>query len=152
MIYIGVDVGANGGIAVLPDNENDIETYVYTDMKLRELAGKYKDNCKVTVEKVHSMPSQGVASTFSFGRAYGYILGVLEANGINYTLVDPRLWKGYFGVTADKQTSIQMCRKLFPDVNLKRTDRCRTYHDGKAEALLIALYGLRNDRSAHHSK
>lgn len=149
MFYIGIDCGKNGGIGIISSDELSVQAFPYTDVKLREICDIYKDDCKCIVEKVHSMPSQGVTSMFSFGRSYGYILGVLETNGINYQLVTPQRWKGYFGVSADKQTSITLCQKLYPDLNLKRTDRCRTLHDGKAEAVLIALYGLRNDKSSH---
>ena len=36
------------------------------------------------------------------------------------------------------------CKRLFPGVNLKATERCRKDHDGIAEALLIAEYGRRH--------
>ena len=149
MFYIGVDTGKNGGIAIIRDDEQSVQSFVYTEPKFREVCDTYKDDCKVIVEKVHAMPNQGVVSMFSFGRSYGYILGVLEASGINYCLVDPKRWKWHFRLSSDKSESIKLCQKLFPNHDLKRTERCRTPHDGKAEALLIALYGLRNDKSKH---
>ena len=47
-------------------------------------------------------------------------------------------------VTSDKNTSIDLCKRLFPDINLLATPRSRKPHDGMAEALLIAEYGRRH--------
>lgn len=99
--------------------------------------------CVCCLEQVHSMPKQGVASTFKFGVGFGYIKGVLEAFRIPYQEIPPQRWKKEFGLNTDKQKSIEVCKRLFPSVSLKRTERCTTEHDGMAEALLLALYGKR---------
>ena len=52
----------------------------------------------------------------------------------------PQKWKKEFSVTSDKNTSIEVAKRLFPNVNLKATARCKKDHDGMAEALLIAEY------------
>ena len=82
---------------------------------------------------------------FNFGKSAGYIEGVLSALGIPYQLVPPNKWKKEFSLIGkDKQASIETCRKLFPELDLKRTERCRTDSDGKAEATLLAEYARRN--------
>lgn len=142
MIYIGIDPGINGGIAVIRDS--DAVAYSYTSSKLINILRDVKEtneSLKVFVEEVHSMPAQGVASTFTFGKGFGIILGILEAYEVPYDLVKPQTWKKFMGVTHDKQTSIRKAQKLFPDVSLLATPRCRVLHDGMAEALLIAYYG-----------
>lgn len=97
------------------------------------------------VEKVGAMPHQGVSSTFNFGKSAGYIEGVLTALGIPYQLVPPAKWKKEFSLIGkDKKASIETCRKLFPELDLKRTERCRTESDGKAEATLLACYAMRH--------
>ena len=50
-------------------------------------------NCNVFIEKVHSMPGQGVASMFNFGKGYGIWIGILAALKISKTLVTPQEWK-----------------------------------------------------------
>jgi crossover junction endodeoxyribonuclease RuvC len=75
---------------------------------------------------------------FNFGRSYGFILGVLAALNIPYQVVPPREWKKEFGLNSDKAKSIEVCHRLFPNVDLKRTERCKTDSDGKAESVLIA--------------
>ena len=81
---------------------------------------------------------------YPFGMNFGFIQGVLKAYGIPYELVTPQKWKKEFSCTSDKNTSIEVCKRLFPDVNLKATDRCKKDHDGMAEALLLAEYGRRH--------
>ena len=109
MVYIGVDPGKNGGLAWIKDSGKaeaerlNIETLA---SRLRVITGNGSIPSKCYVERVHSMPKQGVASTFSFGTNYGFILGVLTAVGVNYELVQPSVWKKAMGVTADKRTSI----------------------------------------------
>ena len=61
---------------------------------------------------------------FSFGQNFGWIMGALEAFGIRYELVLPQTWKKEFGISG-KNESIDVCRRLFPDVSLRRTERCR---------------------------
>lgn len=99
------------------------------------------------VERVSAMPGQGVTSMFNFGKASGYIEGVLSACGIGFQLIQPQKWKKEFTLIGkDKGASIAVCKRLFPGVNLKRTDKCRTDSDGMAEALLMAEYARRNWR------
>lgn len=99
--------------------------------------------CFCVIERVHAMPKQGVSSSFNFGVNYGMIMGLLEALSIPYETVLPQKWKREFGVTADKNTSIAVAKRMFPEVDLRRTDRCKVDHDGKAEALLMAEYARR---------
>lgn len=145
MIYIGIDPGKSGAMAVIDGVGNiialtpfDMEEYrrVLTNLPLG-------DNAICCLEKVGAMPNQGVSSTFSFGENYGFIQGMLFAFYIPYQLVTPRKWKSAFSLNAEKADSIRVCKQLFPSANLKRTDRCKTDHDGMAEALLMAEYAKR---------
>lgn len=149
MIYIGIDPGKNGGIAFIENGNNSSEAYPYSDdvliNNLKLIYAQGWHNAVICyLEHVHAMPKQGVSSTFNFGMNFGFIQGVLKAYGIRYELVTPQKWKKEFSCTSDKNTSIEVCKRLFPNVNLKATDRCRKDHDGMAEALLIAEYGRRH--------
>ena len=144
MIYIGVDPGKNGGIAFI-DSDGVIAFPFSEERLLIELDGIAQEyECICYLEHVHAMPKQGVSSTFNFGMNFGFIQGVLKAYAIPYELVAPQKWKKEFSCTSDKNTSIEVCKRLFPDVNLKATERCKKDHDGMAEALLIAEYGRRH--------
>ena len=147
MIYIGIDPGKSGALAVLYDDwggnvvvrviKFDSREYAQT---LRDLSGQ---RVKACLEHVGAMPGQGVTSMFNFGQNFGYIKGLLEAFQIPYELVRPQKWKKTFGITGDKNSSIEVCKRLFPFAQLRRTDRCRKDDDGKAEALLMAEYARR---------
>lgn len=149
MIYIGIDPGKNGGIACIGETNKNAQSFVYSDeILIDNFKAVYtqglQDDVICYLEHVHAMPKQGVSSTFNFGVNFGFIQGVLKAYGIAYELVTPQKWKKEFSCTADKNTSIEVCKRLFPKVNLKATDRCKKDHDGMAEALLIAEYGRRH--------
>lgn len=143
MIFIGIDPGISGALAFIDGNAAaampfDERTYIEN---LKLCAGE--DKCICCLEKVGSMPKQGVASTFKFGTNFGWIQGMLMTLDIPFELVTPQKWKKEFSVTADKNTSIDVAKRLFPQVNLKRTERCVKEHDGMAEALLMAEYARR---------
>ena len=149
MIYIGIDPGKNGGYALICDNEPDVhpwddDGFVTWMVGVRAVAKANNQRVVAAVEKVGAMPGQGVSSTFSFGQSYGFILGVLQALEIPYQTVPPRKWKAEFGLNSDKSKSIEVCKRLFPDVDLLPTRRCRKESDGMAESLLICLYAKRH--------
>ena len=144
MIYMGIDPGKDGAFAIIDDEgRTTVHPFDRTEFieTCRALARLPVVCC---LEQVHSMPKQGVSSTFNFGKTAGYLEGVLEAFGIAYQLVTPQKWKKEFSVTSDKNTSIAVCKRLFPEVSLRRTERSRKDDDGFAEALLMAEYARRH--------
>jgi crossover junction endodeoxyribonuclease RuvC len=146
MIYVGIDPGKNGGYAWIWDETVRTrpwdDEFFTQDMNCLVATG---EKCMACVEKVGAMPGQGVTSMFNFGKSAGFIEGVLSALLIPYQLIPPAKWKREFSLIGkDKQASIITCRKLFPELDLKRTERCRTDSDGKAEATLLAEYARRH--------
>lgn len=141
MTYIGIDPGKNGGLAILQGEE--VQTFRYDRDTYRcvlsDLRGEKVVCC---LEHVGVMPKNGSVSMFHFGENFGWLQGTLEAFGVPYELVKPQKWKKEFSVTADKNTSIEVCKRLFPGVNLIPPG-CRKEHDGMAESLLMALYAKR---------
>lgn len=143
MIYAGVDPGRKGAVAFLYQ-DGSAEIYPMEGLDLATLFSERRGEAiRLCLEKVHSMPRQGVASTFNFGVSYGYIKGVLECSHISYQEIEPQRWKKEFGLSSDKAKSIEVCRKLFPDVSLRPTELCRADSDGMAEAVLMAEYARR---------
>lgn len=151
-VFIGVDPGKKGAWAAIRTCMDGAQN-VYARMWDDDLFPK--DMCRIVeefgsenvfcmVESVHSLPHEGVKSAFSFGKSCGYIEGVLRALTIPYQTVIPQKWKKEYSLTNDKGLSIETCKKLFPNVSLRATERCRTDSDGLAEALLIALYAKRH--------
>jgi crossover junction endodeoxyribonuclease RuvC len=147
-LFIGIDPGKKGGIALIDTEENISVTAPYSDKELIDLCrdasyGRSRQEIVCCLEKVGAMPGQGVVSMFNFGQSVGYIKGVLEAFRIPYQEVTPQKWKREFGLTSDKAVSAEVCGKLFPDIGLLATPRCKKPHDGMAEALLMAEYARR---------
>lgn len=144
MIYIGIDPGKDGAMAVIARDRIGMIPFDIAEYKnaLDGLMG-YGDGFRCCLERVNAMPGQGVTSMFKFGENFGFIQGLLTAYSIPYELVTPKKWKREFQITGDKNSSIAVCKRLFPEVNLRKTDRCRTDHDGMAEALLMAEYARR---------
>lgn len=145
-VRIGIDPGKKGGFAVLIDGKvwkaevwDDAE-FVDTMRQVSQM----RTVARAAVEKVGAMPGQGLVSTFSFGKSAGFIEGTLMALDIPYQLVSPQKWKAEFGLNSDKQKSIEVCRKLFPDVDLLATPRCKKPSDGKAESILIGCFAYRH--------
>ena len=151
MIWIGIDPGQKGGYAVIAKTETGQAVFAYPwddsffAMEMASLMQMKEHGIVAAVEKVGARPGQGTVSMFNFGKSAGYIEGVLSTLGIPYQLIPPNKWKKEFSLIGqDKQASIVTCRKLFPELDLKRTERCRTDSDGKAEATLLAEYARRH--------
>lgn len=146
MVYIGIDPGKSGAMVIIGDPAVDGPVTVpFDEIDYARVLGAYHGfhQSVAVVERVTAMPKQGVTSMFNFGVNFGFIQGLLTAYGIPFELVSPAKWKREFGVTSDKNTSIAVAQRLFPDVSLLRTERCKKPDDGIAEALLMAEYARR---------
>jgi crossover junction endodeoxyribonuclease RuvC len=146
-VTIGIDPGKNGAVAVLSPSGAYTETFedesvgnvLSTIIRQASIDG-YPVEC--FVEAVHSFPGQGVASAFSFGRAFGEIIGALDALKAPYRLIQPQAWqkgitalpKKKDGATAHKRALKQEAQRRFPDANITLKN---------CDALLIADYGRR---------
>lgn len=144
-LHRNIDPGKDGAMAIISPHE-DTRVICFEPEEYKFWIGycsSFEESTKCCLERVGAMPKQGVTSMFKFGENYGFIQGLLTAYGIPYELVTPQRWKKEFGITGDKNSSIAVCKRLFPDVSLRRTERCKKDHDGMAEALLMAEYARR---------
>lgn len=158
-IYVGIDPGKTGGIAVLGD---EIRLFPMPDESNPELMRTIfkgfisdTDNYKVILERPVLIPhivkkvcpkckswistavmQQGVLTSLI---NYGILIGLLKAYSIPYEEIESSKWKKAFKLTKDKKLSIAMAKQLYPEL----TDTIKQ-KDGLAEALLIAEYGRRN--------
>lgn len=91
------------------------------------------------IEKVHSMPKQGVATTFAFGKGYGLIIGVIAAHNIPIKYVTPQAWKKHFSLIGTvKSASRTVALSMYPGhANMFKLVK----HTDRADALLIGLFG-----------
>jgi Holliday junction resolvasome RuvABC endonuclease subunit len=136
-VIIGIDPGQAGGIAFIFDNGNaEAHKMPETERDIYDLLEPSFEGQFVFLESVHSMPGQGVSSTFKFGKGYGFLRGIICA--LKYPLHDvtPQAWQKALGCMSkgDKNTTKQKAQQLFPHLRITHAT---------ADALLIAEYGRR---------
>lgn len=149
-IYMGIDPGAAGGIAVIgPDcYYAEAMPYVAKEIDARRvstLLRQYRPTM-VCIEKAQAMPGQGVTSMFNYGKGFGKLLGVLESLGLPHKLVTPQAWKKAVlaGTAKDKDAAILYAMRAYPLIDLMPGKK-RKPHDGIADAVCIADYARYSD-------
>jgi crossover junction endodeoxyribonuclease RuvC len=108
--YIGIDPGKNGGIVGLTNGKiNVIDKMPQTAYDMWDYFIYLgfpnvveKDQTYVIIEDVHSMPTDGVASAFTFGRHIGVFDGIFAGMGISPYRVRPQIWQQYFGLERNR--------------------------------------------------
>ena len=138
-LSIGIDPGMSGGIAFVPEHGAAwAEKMPETLRDLWDLLNPYgsSDDYQVFAifEKVHSMPGQGVSSSFKFGQGFGHLEMALTAAKIPFTYARPQAWQKHMQCLTggDKNVSKQRAQQLFPHIKVTHAI---------ADALLIAEYG-----------
>ena len=101
-------------------------------------------------KKFGKMVNPSIQSTQNLFDGYGLLRGVLIGLGIPFVEVPPKVWQAVMFVEFEgtviqdtKAASIQIAQRMFPDLDLRRSPRCKTPHDGICDALMIAEYGRR---------
>jgi hypothetical protein len=159
---IGIDPGANGAITCL-DGNGKVEFIKPMPKIASGLDSSYlneiiesigKVDC-VFIEDVHAIFGSAAKATFTFGKTCGIIEGIIIANRLPYTYVQPKVWQkemfqGVKEVRKPKTNRVDTkamselaCKQLFPAVKFTATDRCTKTHDGMTDSCLIAEWGRR---------
>jgi crossover junction endodeoxyribonuclease RuvC len=160
MITVGIDPGYTGALAALVTDR-----LLLVDMPLIKGSGKVKDEIDekaiydwlamlislhrdhvphVFIEKVSSMPGQGVTSTFRFGVSYGIVRATAAGLALPVTLITPQRWQSLVGLpksldkVSRKALSRQRAANLFPGY---ASHFSRVKDSGRADATLIAVAG-----------
>lgn len=146
---LGIDPGMKGALAAV--RLDDLELVAVADMPVAggEIAipllsdfmrGLHADGLQVVsvaIERVHSMPRQGVASSFKFGRAFGTAEGFFGAIR-PVVLVTPQTWKGTFTLNGkDKDEARLYAIKRWPGM---AATFARIKDQDRGDAALIALH------------
>jgi len=158
MILIGIDPGVSGAVAVYDEEtleladvfdvpaatvggKNRIDAYAFAD-KVSDFGSRVR---RVTIERVGSMPKQGVSSSFAFGCSYGIAIGIVAALGYPIEYVTPMKWKSRMGIPigSDKQASRARASQVFGGEAGAKFWPNKGHH-GRAEAALLALYGAQH--------
>lgn len=149
-ITLGIDPGLSGAIAAVDHAGALIGAW---DMPvaggevspammhyLFDGVADWREIASAAIESVHSMPGQGVSSTFKFGQATGTVLGFLGAGGIPVVKVTPQTWKKHHRLIGkDKEAGRLLALETWPEqADLFRLKK----HHGRADAALIALWAV----------
>lgn len=170
-LYIGIDVGAKGFISMqkngnwefYPIADNDL--YQLSEIMLRTRIEN--DSIACVIEDVHAVFGSSAKATFAFGFNKGYLIGLLAANQIPYTLIQPKEWQKEMWGNSDmvvtykevtikgkkvnkkevntKQTSINACKRLFPQLDLRKSERATKIDDNKVDSILMAEFARRKN-------
>ena len=143
-LYIGIDPGKSGSIAFIKsdkDYNKELITTIRFNNTESDVAWAFRDvleehtKCTLfaSIEKVNSMPGQGVSSTFKFGQWYGFARGLLYAYQIPFEFVTPSKWQKHLGclTKGDKNITKDKAQRLFPKEKIIHAT---------ADAILIAEY------------
>lgn len=161
-IYVGIDNGLDGGIAMFPSGQvlpmPTVKLGKGRVVDVEFLDGLAKvwraDGATVCVEQAtkHSAGKLALCSTWF---TYGQIIAVLKINRVPYHEVTvPRTWQKEFWTVPKmaeghkfdtKAAALVTVKKLFPDINLLASERCSVPHDGIVDAILIAEYARRKN-------
>lgn len=151
MIIAAFDPGLSGALAVsssakkavgvcdLPLVGQDKQTLI-NGVELARVLQHYEVE-HVVIERVASMPGQGVSSTFKFGTTFGQIIGVVQALSIPHEFASPAKWKREMRVPGKNDGGAEVARaraiELFPALAGELT---RKKDHNRAEALLLGRW------------
>lgn len=170
-LYIGIDVGSKGFISMQKNGVWDFfsieDNDLYQLSEIMHQARQNNRNIACVIEDVHSVFGSSAKSTFAFGFNKGYLVGLLAANHIPYTLVQPKEWQKEMWQNADmvvtykevtikgkkvskkdvntKQTSINACKRLFPTLDLRKSERSKKIDDNKVDSILMSEFARRKN-------
>lgn len=157
--YIGLDPGSDGFLCAMTEERFDFISFKDENPhKIADYLRHAKESGEVTacMEDVHSVFGSSAKSNFNFGFNTGIVTGLLIALRIPYVKVAPKDWQKEVWVREDKvrdskgktdtkKTSMNAARRLFPDIDLRKSLRCTVPHDGKCDSLLICEYARRKN-------
>lgn len=149
---LGIDPGQHGGFC-FRDTEDDeyMNFYAYNKLTVRDIVGIIeceKETCRICgipikafIEQVHSMPHDGKASAFSFGKNFGMWLGIITALKLPCYEIPPAAWQAGLKLRLrgkeyreKKKALKEIAQKYWPQYNITY-DTC--------DAILIAEFGRR---------
>lgn len=169
--YLGIDPGSKGFLVV--QYEGQFEFYALSDYDLYQLSDiisgtrQRYTNVICVMEQIHALYGSSAKATFSFGEIFGKLQALLVANKIPYVLVPPKQWQKEIWTNADmvvnykkvkvkdkeitkkevdtKATSIKAAKRLFPNIDFRKSERCKNLDDNKVDATLMSEYARRKN-------
>jgi crossover junction endodeoxyribonuclease RuvC len=157
MKIIGIDSGLSGALALLEVTNNDTALVDVIDVPiigsgakqsvdviaLQEWLLHHGPRCAY-FERAQAMPKQGSSSGFKYGRCTGSLETTLALCTVPIVVVEPGKWKRHFHLPGkDKEAARLLTVRLYPG---EHRFFARKKDHGRAEAVLIGLYGVQTSR------
>lgn len=171
-IYCGVDIGNSGFITTLDDDKwshyempkigkfVDVNALNKIFEELSSIRRFHECTIIVGAEDLHAIFGSSSKSTFSFGYICGVTEGLIVANRLPFTKIKPKEWQkvmwqgipiqkkpsstGRTFVNDTKLMSLMAAKRLFPEMDFRRNERCKVPDDNKVDSILITEYLRRN--------
>ena len=151
IVTVGIDPGKSGAAGLLVNGQYE-DHIDWSDgpsviSHFQDWLMLYRVDLAV-LEKVGSMPGQGVRSTFTFGQNYGWWQGILDASKCTWREVRPQEWqKGLVPKKKSKEDKpgLLVARRLFPNAPLSRKK-----DNGRADGLLMGNWAFRQLKGVIH--
>lgn len=142
MMILGIDPGVNGCLAMFDKAEQRVTCHDMPDTTggLQQLVADLPAVAFAVLEKPYYPKVIGMKNVARIAEAYGAIKACLVWRGIPIREVRPAEWKASLNLSSNKAASREMAGLIFPD---DADQWPLVKHDGRAEAALIAWYGLR---------
>lgn len=98
LAFLGMDPGQEGTAYALDSHSEIITSIRFEKSTIVDICNWYLDmssaySCTTVLEEVHSMPRDGSASAFKFGRGFGRLEGILAATKARHTYATPQTWQ-----------------------------------------------------------
>lgn len=148
-MIVGIDPGTKGGLCLMTDRGEVVETISLTGLKEKEVAfalAKWDEVCDtpphVFIEKVGYIRGDGAGGSFTFGAVFGLLRGIVLGLGWNPHYVYPMVWQSALVCMSggNKNVTKGKAIELFPGYHAQRPRGI--VHD-IADSILIAEYGRR---------
>ena len=157
-LTIGIDIGAAGALALIDDAGELVDVADMPILRdgpanrpavngplLAEIVARWRAS-RAFIEFVGARPGEGAVGAFAFGRSRGVCEGVLGALGVPAAHIAPAAWKRAVGIPPGRDGAKDAARseaiRRWP---AKAALFARVKDDGRAEAALIAVAGMKRE-------
>lgn len=151
-MWIGCDPGKSGAIVTIQGDE--VTKYLYpmigtsTEYDIQGIRDIFKtfdkDNCHVVIENVHAIAGGSAKANWSFSRGKALLEVLCIAFDLPFTMVNPKAWQKLIhqGIPKmeAKDMTLMAIKRLYPEVDLRKSERAKKPHDGIYDALGMAHY------------
>lgn len=157
MIYVGIDPGVSGAVAVIDRGSLYVHDPVLFTKRGKSRISPYwaitlfsdltaVDQVSVMIEEQWPRPGEGALGAFTAGYNFAIYEAAARANGAKIDYVLPQAWKKHYGLIFPAGTDLKYVKTasrvkaadLFP---ASADFFKRVKDDGRAEATLIADWG-----------